>query len=654
MSVLVTAALVGVVVLPAVVGACLLLVGRPARAVAAPLALTTSAAVAVAGVVVSVASATAATDFMAGSELGLAATGPARLLLPLLAVVTLLVTLAATGLEETAKDAAVRFHGFVQLFLAAAALTVLATSLPTLLIGWEVMGATSCALIALHWRDPRHAGSGATAFLITRTADLGLYVAAGAALAGGAGLALDDLAAASPGWRHVVAAGVLLAALGKAAQLPFSFWLDRAMDGPAPVSALLHSAAMVALGGYLALRVAPLLAATGWADDAAAWIGTGTAVLLGAVALAQTDLKRALAASTAAQLGFVVAAAGVAGGVTAGTGHLLGHAGVKAALFLAAGCWLQALGSRDLADLRGALRRSRLLGGGAGLALLALAGLPPLALWATKDLVLAGALHHAAGLYAALLVAAALSSAYAVRLLVLLGRRSPAATHSETGALRDNIGGATAHVVALLSLGGLVGGLFAFPAVAEAMADVIGSGVLRPGAVELVVSGAVAVAAAVGTVVLVRRWGVAVPTGARPLAAWLHLESLAHRTFVRPAFATAAALQRVDDRLDRFTMAAASGAAAVASLTRRVDLGFDRFTVATATGATIVASWIRRADVGIVDAAVRSIAAGARRAARAVLRPQTGQLHHYYLQTVLVLGVALAVLAGVVVLGIVR
>lgn len=650
----VTAALVGVVVLPAVIGACLLLVGQPARAVAAPLALVSSAAVAVAGVVVSVASATAATEFMAGAELGLAATGPARLLLPLLTLVTMLVAFAATGLEETTGDAAVRFHGFVQLFLAAAALTVLATSLPALLIGWEVMGATSCALIALHWRNRRHAGSGATAFLTTRTADLGLYVAAGAALAGGAGLALDDLVAASPGWRHVVAAGVLLAALGKAAQVPFSFWLDRAMDGPAPVSALLHSAAMVALGGYLALRVAPLLAATGWADDAAAWAGAATAVLLGAVALAQTELKRALAASTAAQLGFVVAAAGVAGGVTAGTGQLLGHAGVKAALFLAAGCWLQALGSRDLADLHGALHRSRLLAGAVGLALLALAGLPPLALWATKDLVLAGALHHAAALYAALLVAAALSSAYAVRLLVLLARRSPVEADSETKASRDTVRGAPVFVIGLLSLGGLVGGLLALPAVAEAMAHVVGAEVVQPRAVELLVSAAVAIAVAVGTVVLVTRWGTAVPDRARPLAAWLHLESFAHRAFVRPAFATAAVLQRVDARLDRFTVAAASGVTAVASRTRRVDLRLDRFTVATATGATVVASWVRRADVGAVDAAVRGTAAGARRAARVVLRPQTGQLHHYYLQTVVVLGVALAVLSGVVVLEIVR
>ena len=222
---------------------------------------------------------------MAGSDLGLGVDGLAALVLPAVAVVSALVLLAASG---TPALRTARFYGLMLLFVAAALMTVLATTLPTLLMSWEVMGATSFALIGYHWRDQETVSSGTTAFLTTRTADVGLYVAAGAALAGGAGLGLAALPNASGGWRDVIAAGLVVAGLGKAAQLPFSFWLSRAMHGPSPVSALLHSAAMVAMGGYLLLRVAPTLAATGWADDAAAWAGAATAVLLGLVALAQT------------------------------------------------------------------------------------------------------------------------------------------------------------------------------------------------------------------------------------------------------------------------------------------------------------------------------------------------------------------------------
>lgn len=641
-------AVLAVVVLPAVVGSVLLVTGRPWRG-AAPVSVVTAAVVAVATIPAAAGGAHVGTPFLAGAELGLAAVGPARVLLPLLGLVALVVCLAATGLEETSGRQATRFHGFTQLFVAAACLTVLATSLPALLLGWEVMGATSCALVALHWREGRHVASGTTAFLTTRAADLGLYVAAGAALAGGAGLALDGLAATSPGWRHVAAAGLLVAALGKAAQLPFSFWLDRAMDGPAPVSALLHSAAMVALGGYLALRVAPLLSATGWADDAAAWTGACTAVLLGAVALVQTDLKRALAASTAAQLGFVVAAAGVAGGVTAGTAHLLGHAGVKAALFLAAGVWLQAHRTRDLAELAGALRRSRVLAAAVVLALLALAGLPPLALWATKDLVLAGALHHSVALYAVLLVAAALSSAYAVRLLVLLARPAPHLAREARP-----VGGATVPAVLVLSLGGLAGGLLAGPAVAETLARTTSAGLVHPTLLELVASAAVAFAAAGATAALVLRRGTRAPGAARLRSPGWGLEPLVHRLLVQPTAHLAATLDRVDARLDRLTLAAVTATTALAGSVRRADARLDRLTGASASITGVLARWTRRADVSGVDAVVRAVAHGAQRAARAALSPQTGQVHHYYLQSVVVLGAAVLALAGAVLLDSVR
>jgi NADH:ubiquinone oxidoreductase subunit 5 (subunit L)/multisubunit Na+/H+ antiporter MnhA subunit len=155
------------------------------------------------------------------------------------------------------------------LFVAAMFVTVTAVNIFTLLAAWEIMGATSYALIGFWWSEPGKARSGLIAFITTRSADVGMYVAAGAALAAGAaGLNLARLDEVAGGWRDIALAGLALAALGKSAQLPFSFWLSHAMAGPSPVSALLHSAAMVAAGGYLLLRIEPGITATGWRGSA--------------------------------------------------------------------------------------------------------------------------------------------------------------------------------------------------------------------------------------------------------------------------------------------------------------------------------------------------------------------------------------------------
>ncbi|MGB5935809.1 MAG: proton-conducting transporter membrane subunit, partial [Ornithinimicrobium sp.] len=323
------------VLLPAVVGGLLALSPR-AEQIAVPVAIVTASVTAALAVAVAALRPSVSVPFVVGTDLALAVDSLAAVVVPTVAIVATLALLVAAGEIEEARP---RFYGLMLLFAAFALLTATATTLPTLLLAWELMGATSYALIGFWWREERRVGAGLTAFITTRTADLGLYVAAAAALAGGAGLGLAQLTDASPGWRHVIAAGVVLAALGKAAQLPFSFWISSAMAGPSPVSALLHSAAMVAMGGYLLLRLEPLLAVTGWAGPVVAWVGAGTALLLGAVALAQSDLKQLLAASTCAQLGFIVLAAGV-GSVSGGATHLVAHASTKALLFLVAGIWL--------------------------------------------------------------------------------------------------------------------------------------------------------------------------------------------------------------------------------------------------------------------------------------------------------------------------
>lgn len=594
---------------PAVAGATLLL-GRRFERYAAAISVTTAAVMLVLSVVVSFARPELAVAFMAGAEFALRIDALAAVVVPMVAAVTQLVLVFAAG---DIREAPGRFHGLMLLFASAVVVTASATTLPALLLAWEVMGAASYALIGFRWRDEYRMSAGLTAFLTTRTADLGLYLAAAAALAGGAGLALADLPGASGGWRHVTAFGVLLAALGKAAQLPFSFWLSRAMEGPSAVSALLHSAAMVAMGAYLLLRTQPLLAATGWAAPAAAWIGGGTALLLGAVAVAQRDLKQLLAASTAAQLGFVVMAAGV-GAVGGGAAQLIAHAFTKAGLFLAAGAWLSVLGTKQLDDLWGVARRWRLLGWSATVGALALAGVAPLSLWATKDTVLAAALHYSPALYAVGLAASALSAAYAGKVLTVLWRTK--AADSSPGITRDALGPNAFQQapIVVLAVGAAAAGVLALPPAGSALTRAL-RGTASPPATALKLLGSAALAVIV--VAAVAHWWVPEPRWA---GGWLGLEQVAHLLVVRPTFGLARILARFDDRV------------------------LDRAVEATAIHSLRAAHRLAHTDIRAVDGAVEAVAGWMRGLGELARRPQTGQLHQYYLAAVVVLAFGAVVL----------
>ncbi|MCO7220927.1 proton-conducting transporter membrane subunit, partial [Klenkia sp. PcliD-1-E] len=512
------------------------------------------------------------------------------------AVAALVLLAAALGGESWPA----RFWGLMLVFTGSVTLTVTATTLPVLLLGWEVMGACSYALIGLRWAQRVPVAAGASAFLTTRTTDLGLYAAGGAALAGGAGWSLDRLPTATGPWLHLAAAGVLVAALGKAAQLPFSAWLSRAMEGPAPVSALLHSAAMVAMGGYLLLRTAPLLAATGWAGPTAAWVGAATTVGLGAVAVAQTDLKQLLAASTAAQLGFVVLAAGVSA-AAAGSAQLVAHAAVKSGLFLAAGAWLTAVGSKQLPALRGVARRFRPLGGLATAGLLALAGVPPLSLWLTKDSVLAAAGEQSVPLQVVGLAGALLSAAYAGTALRVLWSREEPTPGGDEQTPTGRVPGAQLAPLGLLAGGAVVLGVLA-------------PGTAGPG--ELGLSAVLAVA----VVLLAVRRPLPAPRWA---ARWLFLQNAS------------------DGVVAGLGRAVAGAARAEALLVRAVG--------GLAAGVPRLASAAAAADDRGPGAAVRAVTAGTRSLGVLARRPQTGLAHQYYAQVV----TALAVLVAAVLLTIV-
>ncbi|WP_105036514.1 proton-conducting transporter transmembrane domain-containing protein [Cryobacterium aureum] len=625
--------------LPALAGIALCVTGRRANAAAVPVSIGTAGLTVASAFVVASVRPSIEVPFVAGATFGLAVDGLSALIVPTVAVITLII-LAFAAAEGTESPA--RFHGLMLIFAAAVAVTATATTIPALLFAWEIMGAMSYALIGFRWREDNRVSAGLTAFITTRLGDLGLYLAAGAALAGGAGMGLADLAAAPSPWRHLIAAGILMAAFGKAAQLPFSFWLSRAMEGPSPVSALLHSAAMVAMGGYLLLRLAPLLEVTGWAATTTAWVGALTALLLGAVAVAQHDLKQLLAASTAAQLGFVVLAAGV-GSVAGGTTHLIAHASTKALLFLAAGAWLAALGTKQLPALRGAARRWPLVGVTFAVGALSLAGIAPLALWATKDQLLAGALETSPALYLVGLAAAALAAAYAGKALIIVWSHPLANARDEY----DTEQRGTRHIgpwervpLIVLAAGAALLGVLTLPPVGDLVRGVLGAeSDPRPGPLELVGSAILALLV-LGLVAWKRTPQPSWATN------WLGLERMTRVVIVVPVLLVSQRLARFDDAvLDRGIHTAARAAVRGAGrLSWFDDHGLDAGATAAARGSIVTGSAAARADTDGVDAAVEAIADTARRFGVIARRPQTGQLHQYYAQITVVLAVAVILL----------
>jgi NADH-quinone oxidoreductase subunit L len=608
----VSALLWSLVAVPLGVGGLLALAGRRADRFAAPVSVLLAAVVLALAVAASALRPSSDAPLFAGIRAGLAVDGLSATMVVTVSGALLAVLLVAAG-EPGLRTG--RFVGLMLLFAGAMLVTVTATTLAVLLMAWEVMGATSWALIAYHRGDPAAVRAAHTAFLTTRTADLGLYLAAGAALAGGIGsLDLAALPATQGGWLHVVAAGAVVAALGKSAQLPFSFWLSGAMRGPSPVSALLHSATMVAAGAYLLLRLAPLLVASGWAAPAVAWAGVVTAVLLGLVAVAQTDLKQLLAASTCAQIGYMVLAAGV-GGTAAGTLQLVAHAATKSLLFLVAGVWLVTLGTRRLDGLRGAARRFRLVGLMFTVGALSLAGIPPLALWATKDAVLAAALERSPALYAAGLTAAVIAACYSVKALWYVWQPGV----SGTGRFERGPGNRVAAVVRPPLV------VLALLAAALGLLPLLATGVLAPTPAPAGWELAVSAVLALGAAALTWRLAAQLPAPAL-LHGWLGVARAVHAVLVRPTLALASALARFDDRV----------------LDRAVE-GAGRATVRAARMLD------RRAELPL-DSGVSAVAAAARALGRWARRPQTGQLHQYYAQ----MAVGFALLAALAIVITVR
>ena len=317
-----------------------------------------------------------------------------------------------------------RFFGTLLLFVAAMQALVLAGDWITVLAAWELIGFASYLLIGF-WHGRAGVASAATrAFVYTRSADLGLYVGI-FVLIGWAGTSEISATLAISGTPALVAGLLLLiGAMGKSAQVPMQDWLQRAMAGPTPVSALLHSATLVAAGAILLIRAAPML--PGGALLAVGLVGGVTAVITGLIALGERDLKRLLAASTASQYGLMLVAIG-AGAPIAALLHLIAHAAIKSALFLGAGVFQHDRNGTGLEILAGAGRARPGIFAGFAIAALALAGLPPMAAFFSKDAILAAALGSDAApwLLPLALAGSVLTGAYMGRALNVLWAGAP-------------------------------------------------------------------------------------------------------------------------------------------------------------------------------------------------------------------------------------
>jgi len=321
------------------------------------------------------------------------------------AVVALCVQIYSTAYlsGEGTPEAPTRYPAYaatVSLFTAAMMLVIHSGDLVLLLIGWEVMGLASYLLIGHHSERPAARAAAMKAFLVTRVGDVGVLLAVVVLIAGAHTTSISQLTEAATegaighGTLLTVAVLLLAGVAGKSAQFPLHTWLPDAMEGPTPVSALIHAATMVVAGVFLVARMLPLYLAVPGALQVAAVIASISMVGAALAALAQDDLKRLLAYSTISQVAYMLAGVAISrdpAGAGAGLFHLLSHAAFKALLFLAAGCVIHIVGSTMLADMGGLLRTHRSLALLFGIGLAALAGVPPLGGFWSKEAILTAA-----------------------------------------------------------------------------------------------------------------------------------------------------------------------------------------------------------------------------------------------------------------------
>ncbi len=517
-----------------------------------------------------------------------------------------------------------RFFAYLSLFCASMLGLVLADHFVLLYACWELVGLCSYLLISFWFEKPSAAAAGRKAFLTTRIGDAGLLLGI-LLLAWASGtLHFSELSSVSQrlpaGLLTAISLLVFLGAVGKSAQVPLHVWLPDAMEGPTPVSALIHAATMVAAGVYLVARTMPLF--TPESLQVVLVIGLLTHLLAGTVALTMTDIKRILAYSTISQLGLMVTALGL-GASGAAMFHLFTHAWFKALLFLVAGSVIHATHQQELSQLGGLWRRMPWTASLALVASLSMGGLVGLSGFWSKDAVLLEARRAHPWLMGLLVVGASVTAGYIFRwyFRCFLGAEASPAGHATSHAHGPHAGRQRVHEsplimvapMAVLALGAACAGMAGSPWLGNPLGRLLGGQEAHEGMdlAALVWSSLALIAgAALAWVVGFQRRtllpGVLRPIGRR-LYAWAAgaygVEACYARAIITPVLAATEQLSRFDQQvIDGAVNGAGNAGRSLSQWKERFDrLVVDRLVnglAATMRGAGAKLRWIQ---TGIVQ-----------------------------------------------------
>ncbi len=328
-----------------------------------------------------------------------------------------------------------RFFAYLNLFVFSMLLLVLANNYVLMFVGWEGVGLCSYLLIGFWYERKSASDAGKKAFIVNRIGDFGFLLGIFLMVSYLGTVQFTEVFEKAPvmlstGVATAIALLLFLGACGKSAQFPLYVWLPDAMEGPTPVSSLIHAATMVTAGVYMVARSNVLYTLAPTAGAVVAWVGVATAILAATIALVNTDIKRVLAYSTVSQLGFMFIGVGV-GAYTAGIFHLFTHAFFKGLMFLAAGSVMHAMQDElDMRKMGGLLGKMRVTGVTFWVGALAIAGIPPLAGFWSKDEILVSAYRSGnTAIWLLGVAGAALTAFYMFRLILMTFHGRPRDQH---------------------------------------------------------------------------------------------------------------------------------------------------------------------------------------------------------------------------------